>query len=569
MPALCRPLPLFLFVALLAAPAASKPPVAPPPPPPVVDERLASDEETLRAAGIPTDGEGLLTYFKRFVAKDTDAKRIEALTKVLGDEDFFVREKATEELITIGPATRSTLTPLLKDKDPEVVHRTQRCLEQIDKTASPAFVASALHVLSKRNPAGATETLIALLSVQGAEPQVVDEIGLALSRVGVQQGKADPALAKAIKEGEPLTRAVAAEALYRAGVGEFKDTYAKLLEDKDPQVRLRMGLAFVQKQDKTAMPVLIALLSELPRDNVWKVEDVLYGVAGEKAPEATQGTDDAGRKAYRKAWEEWWAANGKDLDLKKVAAAQEQKGFTLVCQYETGAGKVSGSVYEVDKEGKQRWKIPNLAYPIDAQYVGDDKVLITEYNGRTVSERNSKGEVIWQKAVEGIPQGARRLPNGNTLIITRTNLVEVNAKGENVKTINPPGGGNIYSAGRFLNGDIGIVNQQGQFVRMDAAGKELKRFAVGNVLAMGGQIDVLPNGRVVVPLYSMGKVAEFDTEGKQVWEASVPNPTSVKRLPNGHTLVATRTNQVLELDRNGKQVWNFAADGRLMGASRR
>ena len=87
---------------------------------------------------------------------------------------------------------------------------------------------------------------------------------------------------------------------------------------------------------------------------------------------------------------------------------------------------------------------------------------------------------------------------------------------------------------------------------------------------LGANIDVLPNGRVLVPQYRNHKVTEYDLNGKVVWEARVQAPTSAVRLANGHTLAATLLGQrVLELNRNGQEVWQHQTDGRPWRAGRR
>ena len=54
-------------------------------------------------------------------------------------------------------------------------------------------------------------------------------------------------------------------------------------------------------------------------------------------------------------------------------------------------------------------------------------------------------------------------------------------------------------------------------------------------------------------------VTEYNTEGKSVWEATLPGGvTSATRLSNGHTLVASSpSGSVIELDRSGKAVWEY------------
>ena len=56
-------------------------------------------------------------------------------------------------------------------------------------------------------------------------------------------------------------------------------------------------------------------------------------------------------------------------------------------------------------------------------------------------------------------------------------------------------------------------------------------------------------------------VAEYDgTGGAPVWQATCSRPTSVQRLPNGNTLVASgmsAASGVIELDRAGQTVWEY------------
>ncbi len=115
-----------------------------------------------------------------------------------------------------------------------------------------------------------------------------------------------------------------------------------------------------------------------------------------------------------------------------------------------------------------------------------------------------------------------------------------------------------------------LVTSGGVCHRLDAAGKEVTRFTVGPVYAMGTNIDVLPAGRILVPLYRQNKVVEYDRDGKVVWEANFQLPTSAVRLANGHTLVASYFQQrAVELNREGREVWEFSTDGRPWRARRR
>jgi hypothetical protein len=537
---------------------------------PVTSEQKARDEETLAAADLAPDAPALLAFFKKNAVGDVDRGRIKKLVDDLGHDSFAVREKANEQLVTLGVAARGPLREAVNNADVEIAFRAARTLEQIERQSGPQVVCAAARLLAERKPDGAAEALLAF--VPAAEDQsVLDEVCRTLAVVGFRGGKPQPPLTDALGDKLPLRRAVAAEALCRGGDAEQRPAVRKLLQDPEAVVRLRTALALFDAHEKDAIPVLVALLADLPPEQAWRAEDALYLAAGDKAPNGSAGSNDAGRRDYRRQWEQWWKDNGKDLDLAKLEQKQRHRGFTLVTLMDLqGKGAGTGRVQELDAEGKVRWQIEGLRYPVDAQMIGEDRVLISEYTGRQVTERNLKNEVLWTKAVNTLLLGARRLANGNTFIVTRSGLLEVDKDGKEVVTVNRPNGGDIAAGVRLRNGDYAIVTNLGQFVRLNAEGKELKSFPVGQVLGMGSNVEVLPNGRVIVPLYSQNKVVEYDSEGKPLWETAVTQPCSVVRLPNGNLLIASRNaHTLLEIDRNGKEVWKQATEGMPLKASRR
>jgi hypothetical protein len=331
---------------------------------------------------------------------------------------------------------------------------------------------------------------------------------------------------------------------------------------------MRAGLALVEAKEKDAIPVLIALLTEKPKVETAPVEDLLYVLAGEKAPSVDSGRDEAGRKKFREAWEKWWRDEGKGIDLAKFDPEKSLLGRTMICCMDVRG--LTGRVFEIDRNKKVVWQIDNLNYPIDAQVIGNDKVLIAEYRTRTVTERDFKNNVTWTKTFTGLVLGARRQPNGHTFVVTRNQLLELDKDGKEVLTINR--GNDIGAAAMYRDGTIAMVTTTGTFIRYDRTGKEVKSFPVGGpVLYLGSNIDLLPGGHVLVPLYSMNKIVEFDADGKKVWEASVSSPGSVMRLPTGNTLVCSRVGtNVSEINKDGKEVWSYHIDsGRPMRVRRR
>ena len=164
---------------------------------------------------------------------------------------------------------------------------------------------------------------------------------------------------------------------------------------------------------------------------------------------------------------------------------------------------------------------------------------------------------------------AQRLPNGNTFIATRSELIEVTKDHKTVFNYTRPDGDMFMKAIKLRNGDVAYLVNQGKYVRMDTSGKEVSSFPAA-VQTFGGRLEVLPNNHVLVPFLQSNKVVEFDTKGKQVWEAAIDQPVAAVRLPNGHTLMTSmHQNRALEVNREGKQVWEFKSDSRVTRAFRR
>ena len=162
-----------------------------------------------------------------------------------------------------------------------------------------------------------------------------------------------------------------------------------------------------------------------------------------------------------------------------------------------------------------------------------------------------------------------RLPNGNTFIACQNQILELDRTGKEVVSIGRPTH-DVMAAQKLRNGQIVVLTNTGALIRMDATGKETSSQTLHAMQILGGSIDVLPNGHVLIPQYRTSKVVEYDAEGKIAWEASVIRPISAYRLPNGQTLVGTlNQSKIIELDRAGKQVSEKQAEGRIMKVRRR
>src|SRR5262249_51438725 len=347
-----------------------------------------------------------------------------------------------------------------------------------------------------------------------------------------------------------------------------------LLNDPDLTVRYRTALALAAAREKEAVPVLIGLLADLPVPQATQVEDYLRMVAGDKAPEVQLDGDKATRQKCRDTWAAWWRDQGPDIELARLETGQRQLGYTLiVIQYDPTRN--GGRVFEVDAAGKTRWSIEGLQAPVDAQVLPGDRVLLVE-NFQRVTERDTKGKVLWEKPFVGVQViGAQRLPNGNTFVALRNQLLELDRTGKEVFTHQRPNQ-DIMAAQRLRDGQYVFLTYSWQYVRLDSTGKEQKNVRVGNFPFQinPSAVDFLPNDRLLVAQFNQSKVTEVDVTGRVLWETTVPMPMSAGRLANGNTLVVSNVVQnnmqrVAELDRNGKTVWEYKDNVRPWRARRR
>lgn len=535
-------------------------------------DTVQADERTLKETGLGTDLEALRVFFRQRTLREADAGKVPALVRQLGDNLFDKREQAQSELIAFGPAARGLLQKALSNPDLEIARRAEQCLKQIGIASSPAVTAAAIRLLAHRKAAEAAEILLAFAPSAG-DDFVTDEVRAALTAVVQREPSSEKLLVEALEDKQPARRVVAAEALLRAGVDPKRPSLRKLLQDSDLVVRLRLALALVEAKDKDALPALIALLDKVPREHAWRAEELLCRIAGDQAPAQRLGGDDAAAKECRAAWDKWWAAHGAKLDLAKLDLSQRLLGYTLIV--ERSLTNVNDSrVLELGPDKKPRWEVGGLVYPLDAQALPGDRVLVAEYSGRRVTERNLKGDILWQKTVTNFPTGCQRLPNGNTFITCRNQLLEVNPAGQEVFSHSVTGN-NILAAQRLADGrTVFLTNAgvNGTITVLDAKGKVDKSFNVSQVhAAIGGAcFDVLPNGRILVPHFKTNKVVEYDLEGRAIWEAAAQQPTCAMRLPNGNTLISSMLQQrVVELDRTGKEVWDYTSNQRVSRVRRR
>lgn len=528
------------------------------------EKAVRQDEELLKASKIATDGEGLLKFFRNNSLTPKQRLEVEVLIRQMGALSFRDREMATRKLIERGPVIIELLRSALENSDLEIVSRAEKVLQKIQENAPPPSIpAAAARLLRDRKPKQALEVLLDYMPYV-ANDSAAYEVRETLAALAVEEGKVNPVLVKALDSRTPIERATAAEALIRANNKEFQDKIGKLLADQEPLVRFRVAMAMVYGGEKKGVPIIIDLLPKLDQVQAWQAEDLLLRMTGELAPPTVSlGKKKEEKLQCQSAWQDWWKDNAGKVDLAKLSERPKLLGHTVIALLD------EGKVLELGENNQIRWQINGLGFPLDIQVTPNKHLMVAEYHSSRVTERDFTGRIIWQRTVPG-PLAVQRLRNGNTFIVTDSQLSEVDRGGNVVFTFSFPNE-RIMKAAKTRTGDIICLTDAARVVRLDEKGKEKKTFEIelGKRL-FGGRLYTTSTGRILVPHNQENKVVEYDYNGKAVWQVNIEEPIAAVRLPNGNTLVTTMSqNRAVEFDRAGNEVWEYRTDTRVTRALRR
>jgi len=168
-----------------------------------------------------------------------------------------------------------------------------------------------------------------------------------------------------------------------------------------------------------------------------------------------------------------------------------------------------------------------LNYPNDADFIEDDRILITDRNNHRVIEIDLNGRILWQFGETGVPgsdlshlkfpHNADKLPNGNTIVCDSENnrILEIDPSG-NVVWIYENGLSWPRDADRLPNGNTLIVDSKnGRVIEVDPKGNIIWSFGE---LVLPYDADALPDGGVLISDSGRSRVIIVDRSGDILWE---------------------------------------------------
>ncbi len=194
----------------------------------------------------------------------------------------------------------------------------------------------------------------------------------------------------------------------------------------------------------------------------------------------------------------------------------------------------------------------------DFFYAGEGKVqnMYIVRNGKitwTYHDTLSKGEI----------SDAVMLSNGNILFAHQHGVTEITQDKKVIWNYDAPQGCEIHTA-QPIGKDNVLFIQNGNPAKLlvvnKTSGKFLKEWVlpVGNPKGVHGQFRnarLTSKGTLLVAHMDMGKVCEYDENGKELLSINIPSPWSAVELSNGNILVCSNNGFVQELNRKGEKVW--------------
>lgn len=154
------------------------------------------------------------------------------------------------------------------------------------------------------------------------------------------------------------------------------------------------------------------------------------------------------------------------------------------------------------------------------------------------------------------------MQNGNVLFAHQFGVTLIDHSKHILWNYDAPDGFEVHTA-QPIGDDHVVFVQNGQpakvFVMNIRTNKVVKEFVIPSRSGTHGQIRharLTDSGTLLVAHMDLGRVCEYDINGKALRSIEVPSVWSAVPLPNGNILVTSNQNFVREYDRSGKIVWD-------------
>ncbi len=572
--------------------------------------QAAGEADLLKAANLPTDAKQLLDYIKHRTKVSADEKDLKDLVDKLASDDQVTIDKATGDLVTRGALAIPILRSRINDApNPAVAERAKKIIAQIEGPKGVSLTLAVITTITNGKPEGAIEALLSYLPF-AEDASIKNAIADSLNSLAFADGKADPALLKALESNSPSLRILAVEALTKQGEIATRVAVKKLLADKVVTVRMSTAMALMKVEDVDAIPVLIEVLGELPKAERGPVELALKEVASDTAPKDLKlsGNDETDRKSLKLAWENWWKKvdgtalldefRSRTLDTEEEAKirklvkdlgdpkykVRELAQIALTSTGPRAIGPLSESVNDMDLERSKRVKecLESIR--------NSDTRRVPPGTARLAALRKAQGAS--KVMIDYIPYADEDESIIAEITVALTGLASVNGKPDEV-LVNALGDKNVgrrIVAAEALCRGAGAEGRKSVMKLLKDENLKVRQTAAV-ALAVGGEKDAVPVlielvGQLVnadsypsqdiliqiagdnAPKISVGETADDRKKASEAWKKwwneneKTVNLAKLSSSPGqlGYTLVVYATGgggngYIVELDRAGKVLW--------------
>ena len=408
-----------------------------------------------------------------------------------------------------------------------------------------------IRLITLVRPANAIEIILAYIPSCN-DDNIQDLLGECLGLYLNDQNTPPPALIAASTSSIEEIRTFAGRVLAQSPNEIAQKTCTTLLSDSSVRVRFEVARESIKNQNKSAIPILIELMTKVPAEKAEAIDQTLRVIAKDKSPESKNDS-----KMDAAAWNTWWQKEGNQLVLTPGLKNQEAlKNFLVVDSF--NQEKKSGRVFLINPSGKILWEIANLSNPTDALLLPNNKILITEQGANRITERDTKGNISWEKSATN-PFHSQRLTNGNIFIASRNKIVEVGRNGNEIFSFSYPNE-TILAACKTRTNEYALLSYNGVFLKLDSKGNEDSKSRIPfptNFGINGGAIT--QNDRVLVSIPTLNKIMEFNFNGQSTWESTITMPGIPTKLPNGNVVAPSLNgSKIVEIQMDGKIIYESA-----------
>jgi alpha-glucosidase len=181
------------------------------------------------------------------------------------------------------------------------------------------------------------------------------------------------------------------------------------------------------------------------------------------------------------------------------------------------------------------------------------------------------GKVVWSYDIPNAQEygDCTLLPNGNIVFSRKSGASEITPDKQIVWNYEAPKGTEIHTS-QPIGTDRVLIMQNGNpakaMIIEKATNKVLKELVLptrrpDSVHGQFRHIRLTDAGTFLVAHLDLGKVVEYDQDGKELWSVDAPSAWAAVRLPNGNTLISgNQHGYVREVNRKGEIMWGLEKD---------